>query len=125
MYTLSIRRNFIAQHFLIGGDWGAENDIHSHHYSLEVQLEGQELDQYGYLVDILDLEQKLDELVNHYRDTVLNKIPGFEKLNPSIENFARKLWESLAIKINRANIQAMRIRIWENDIAWASYYRNF
>lgn len=125
MYTLSIRRNFIAQHFLIGGDWGAENDIHSHHYSLEVQLEGQELDQYGYLVDILDLEQKLDELVNHYRDTVLNKIPGFEKLNPSIENFARILWESLAIKINRANIQAMRIRIWENDIAWASYYRNF
>ena len=32
MYTLGIKRDFIARHFLIGGDWGAENLPNSHHY---------------------------------------------------------------------------------------------
>src|SRR5918993_508802 len=53
MYTLGIKRNFIARHFLVGGDWGAENLPNSHHYVLELQLTGKELDQHGYLVDIV------------------------------------------------------------------------
>ena len=44
MYTVAVRRDFIAQHYLIGGDWGAENELHSHHYQAEVQLEGAELE---------------------------------------------------------------------------------
>ena len=38
MYTLGVRRDFIARHFLIGGDWGPENFSNSHHYVLELQL---------------------------------------------------------------------------------------
>ena len=63
MYTLGVRRDFIARHFLIGGDWGSENFPNSHHYILELQLEGRELDQHGYLVDILDVEKHLDDAV--------------------------------------------------------------
>ncbi len=55
MYTLGVRRDFIARHFLIGGDWGAENFPNSHHYILELQLVGNELDKHGYLVDIVDV----------------------------------------------------------------------
>ena len=47
MYTVTITRDFVAQHFLIGGDWGAENQWHSHHYKAEVRLEGATLDQHG------------------------------------------------------------------------------
>jgi 6-pyruvoyltetrahydropterin/6-carboxytetrahydropterin synthase len=32
MYTVAVRRDFIAQHYRIGGDWGAENELHAHHY---------------------------------------------------------------------------------------------
>ena len=53
MYTVSVRRDLIARHYLIGGDWGAENDPHSHPYVIEVRLEAAELDQHGYLVDIV------------------------------------------------------------------------
>ena len=38
MYTTAVQRSFIAQHFLIGGDWGRENQPHSHHYVVELQL---------------------------------------------------------------------------------------
>jgi 6-pyruvoyltetrahydropterin/6-carboxytetrahydropterin synthase len=50
MYTLSVRREFRAEHFLIGGDWGAENQPHVHAYRLEVELEGERLDAHGYLL---------------------------------------------------------------------------
>ena len=65
MYTLGIKRNFIARHFLIGGDWGAENLPNSHHYVLELQLAGKELDQHGYLVDIVREVNVVRGLVNH------------------------------------------------------------
>src|SRR6188508_2740103 len=89
MYTLAVRRSFVAQHFLVGGDWGAENFWHSHHYQLELQLEGLTLNQFGYLVDIVQVEDALNDLVSHYRDRTLNDLPQFAGLNPSIEHFTR------------------------------------
>jgi 6-pyruvoyltetrahydropterin/6-carboxytetrahydropterin synthase len=121
MFTLGVRRDFIARHFLIGGDWGAENDPNSHHYVLELQLVGKELDQHGYLVDIVDVEKHLDEVVNHYREQMLNEKPEFAGLNPSIEHFARILANSLSERINAANISAVRVVLWENETAWAAF----
>ncbi len=121
MYTLTIQRDFIAQHYLIGGDWGPENDLHSHHYKLEITLEGFELDQHGYLVDIVHLEALLDDLAARYRDHTLNDLPEFAGLNPSIEHFCRIVATRLSDGLRADNICAVTARIWENDIASASY----
>lgn len=121
MYTVAVKRDFVGQHFLIGGDWGAENEKHSHHYVVEVQLEGATLDRHGYLVDIVDIETHLETLVARYRDKTLNDLPEFSGLNPSIEHFSRIFCDRLAEHIQAPNISAVAVRIWENDIAWASY----
>lgn len=121
MYTLAVRRNFVAQHFLIGGDWGPENYWHSHHYQLELQLEGATLDQHGYLVDIVQVEEALNALVKSYRDRTLNDLPQFSGINPSIEHFTRIAAHELAPKVYASNLSALTVKIWENEIAWASY----
>lgn len=121
MYTVAVTRDFVAQHYLIGGDWGAENQRHSHHYRLELQLEGATLDRHGYLVDIVDIERNLDALVASYRDQTLNDLPGFAGLNPSIEHFSRLCCTRLAAAIQASNLSAVTVKLWENDIAWASY----
>jgi len=121
MYAVAVKRDLIAQHFLVGGDWGAENFKHSHHYQVEVQLEGAMLDPHGYLVDIVDIETNLDALVAHYRDKTLNELAEFAGLNPSIEHFSRILCEALARRIQAANLSAVTVKLWENDIAWASF----
>jgi 6-pyruvoyltetrahydropterin/6-carboxytetrahydropterin synthase len=121
MYTVAVKRDFVAQHFLIGGDWGAENDWHSHHYVVELQLEGESLDRHGYLVDIVDIEAQLDALVAGYRDKTLNELPQFAGLNPSIEHFSRILCTTLAERIKAPTLCGMVVKIWENDIAWAAY----
>ncbi|MCA9965211.1 MAG: 6-carboxytetrahydropterin synthase [Anaerolineales bacterium] len=121
MYKVAVKRDFVGQHFLVGGDWGAENQWHSHHYYVEVQLEGETLDKHGYLVDIVDIESNLEALVGHYKDKTLNDLPEFAGLNPSIEHFSRIFCEKLAERINAPNLNALTVQIWENEIAWASY----
>ena len=121
MYTLGVRREFIARHFLIGGDWGPENFPNSHHYILELQLKGSDLDQHGYLVDIVDVEKHLDEIVDYYKEQMLNEKPEFAGINPSIEHFARILATTLSEKIKAENIVALKVALWEHENAWAAY----
>ena len=121
MYTVAVKRNFIARHFLIGGDWGPENELHSHHYQVEVQMEGPILNEHGYLVDIVEIEANLEEIIAAYRDRTLNELPEFEGLNPSIEHFSRIICRSLSARIHAPNLTTLTVKIWENDIAWASY----
>ncbi len=121
MYKVAVKRDFVARHFLIGGDWGPENELHSHHYYVELRLEGRELDRHGYLVDIVDIERLLDEIVAYYRDCTLNDLPEFRGLNPSIEHFSRILAHAIDKRIEASNITALSIVLWENEIAWASF----
>ena len=122
MHKLGVRRDFIARHYLIGGDWGAENFPNSHHYVLELRLMGRELDEHGYLVDIVDVEKHLDEIVNYYREQMLNDKPEFAGLNPSLEHFARILATTLSERIKKAdNVTELVVVLWENESAWAAY----
>jgi 6-pyruvoyltetrahydropterin/6-carboxytetrahydropterin synthase len=125
MYMVAVRRDFIARHYLIGGDWGDENEPHAHHYEIEVQLEGHALDAHGYLTDICDLESVLDTRIAYYRDKMLNELTEFEGLNPSIEHLARILCQSIAANIQTDHLKAMTVKIWENELAWAQYREEF
>ena len=124
MYAVAVRRNFIANHYLTGGDWGPENERHAHHYVVETRLSGPELNHHGYLVDICEIEAALDAVVEDYRDKTLNRLAVFQGLNPSLEHFARIIWQAIAAQLQAANIKSMSVRIWENDIAWAAYTKD-
>ena len=121
MYKVAVTRKFIANHFLIGGDWGAENEPHAHHYVVEVSIESDTLDEHGYLVDIVDIEAGLDGIVDYFRDTMLNDKPEFEGLNPSIEHFSRILNQKLEKKIKMGSTGTLFVKLWENESCWAAY----
>lgn len=125
MYYLAVRRDFVAQHYLEGGDWGAENLRHSHHYQVEVELSGRKLDEHGYLVDIVQLAAHLDSLTAYFRDRTLNELPEFAGLNPSIEHFARIFLKALKARLGGAGLAAVMVKIWETGIAWAAYREEF
>jgi len=120
MYQLAITRDFIAQHYLIGGDWGRENEQHSHHYKVEVRVQQQDLDQHGYLIDIVDLESSLGRIIDSYQENTLNDLVPFKDLNPSLERFARVLWEELVSRLD-IDGSVLSVRLWENENDWAAY----
>lgn len=123
-YAVAVRRDFAARHFLIGGDWGAENELHEHHYQVEIRLQGRQLDRHGYLIDIDAVTAALDEQVGRYRDKTLNSLPEFAGLNPSLEHLARIMGTSLAATLDSC-LQGLTVRIWENEFAWAEYRKEF
>lgn len=122
-YTVAVQRDFVARHYLIGGDWGAENTLHSHHYRLELELVGSTLDQHNYLLDIVAIDAAMDAFVERYRDSTLNDMPSFEGENPSIELFCRIAWRELSAGLDPSQVESATVTIWENDIARASYSR--
>lgn len=120
MYRVAITRDFVAQHYLIGGDWGAENFKHSHPYKVEVLLRGTALNQHGYLVDIVELESALTEIIARFSDQTLNDLTPFAGLNPSLERFARVLYEDLHAGLALQDL-SLAVKLWENDRDWAAY----
>jgi 6-pyruvoyltetrahydropterin/6-carboxytetrahydropterin synthase len=121
VYSITVRTDFIAQHFLFGGDWGPENQRNSHHYVLELQLDGAALDEHGYLVDIVQVDRALAGVRATYADRLLNDLPDFAGVNPSLEHFARILWQRLAKELAAPKLQEISVRLWENESASAMY----
>lgn len=129
MYTVALRRDFVAQHYLVGGDWGRENDWHSHRYGVELRLEGDRLDGHGFLVDLVDVEARVAAQVERFSDRTLNDDSAFAGLNPSVEHFARILAEAIAgggdggpeDALAAPNLVALTVTVWEDDRANASF----
>lgn len=121
MYRVTVRRPFIAQHFLTVPDCGPENEWHSHQFTLEIEIQGPSLNEHGYLVDIDDVNCAIDEILDRYKDATLNDLPEFDGLNPSVEHFSRFCWEYVSEAVNASNVSRLTTRLWEDDNAWASY----
>jgi 6-pyruvoyltetrahydropterin/6-carboxytetrahydropterin synthase len=121
MYSVSVQKDFIAQHKLVGGDWGAENNPHSHQYVLELTLESESLDQHGYLVDIVDIENRIDKTIAYFKDQMLNELEEFSGLNPSLEHFCRIIWQKVIGDSSLPGHGIMTIKLWENESCWAAY----
>ena len=110
-YELTVSRDFIAQHYLTVPDPGPEGEVNSHHFTVELRFAGPSLGEYGYLVDIDAVESLLDNLEDRYRDTLLNDLPEFEGLNPSIEHFARLFGDRVAEALQEEIELLGRVRV--------------
>jgi len=124
MYRLSVSREFVAQHFLTVPDPGPEGEVHSHRFEVAVRFAGPSLNEYGYLVDIDAVHEALDALETRYRDALLNDLPEFEGLNPSVERFARRFGDRFVERVPTETPTGLTVRMWEDDDAWASHERS-
>ncbi len=121
-YQLTVRRSFIAQHFLTVPDPGPEGVPHSHEFTAEVTFAAPSLNEYGYVVDIDAVDAALNTIEERYRDTLLNDLPEFDG-NPSVERFAERFGDRLVDHLDEPTPTRLVVRLWEDDLAWASHER--
>jgi 6-pyruvoyltetrahydropterin/6-carboxytetrahydropterin synthase len=121
MYTVTVVRPLIAQHYLTVPNPGPEGDLHSHHFRLEVELAGTELNEYDYLVDIDEVNAALDAIETRYADETLNDLPEFDGYNPSVERFARVVHERICEEVSTDTVDRLTVTMWEDDVANAAY----
>ena len=118
-YALGVNSEFTAKHYLVGSEFGPEGELHAHDYRVEVVLEGDELDEDGFLVDIVRVKAELARVVDHYADALLNDLPELEGKNPGCEEFSRVFAESLREGLDTRRLSNLTVKIWENTKAWA------
>jgi 6-pyruvoyltetrahydropterin/6-carboxytetrahydropterin synthase len=121
MYSVTVVSDFVAQHFLTVPDAGPEGVPHSHHFELELAFQGPDLNEYEYLVDIDDVHRALDAIEDRYADELLNDLPEFAEANPSVERFARVVWERVTDVVTDETVSTLTVTVWEDETAAAAY----
>jgi 6-pyruvoyltetrahydropterin/6-carboxytetrahydropterin synthase len=61
-------------------------------------------------------------VLDQLEHTFLNDIFPFTQINPSSENLAKWIYDTLAKKLNDDNVEVSSVTVWESDSASASYF---
>lgn len=119
MYQIRVEGDFAAAHFLERFHGKCEN-LHGHNYKVFVYVQGEQLDEGGMLCDFGVVKSKLKEVFKELDHTNLNEHPYFQDGNPSAENIAKFIFESMAEKL--APMAPSRVDVSETEKNWASYW---
>ena len=120
MYELRIISQFAAAHQLSGFEGGCEN-LHGHNWKIEVTVTGMELGKDGLLIDFKLIKEATKRALDELDHKFLNELDAFRSLNPSSENIARHVFESISRSLNSQEARVSKVTAWESDNACASY----
>jgi 6-pyruvoyltetrahydropterin/6-carboxytetrahydropterin synthase len=123
MYELKITDQFAAAHQLRGIEGGCEN-LHGHNWKIEVTVAGSKLGPDGLLIDFRQIKRKAKDILDGLDHKFLNDLEPFKTMEPSSENIARHIFESLSQRLNIEDIKISRVTAWESDSACATYWRD-
>jgi 6-pyruvoyltetrahydropterin/6-carboxytetrahydropterin synthase len=120
MYELKILSQFSAAHQL-REHGGKCEQMHGHNWRVEVFVQGRELADDGLLMDFHDIKAATKHVLDGIDHSFLNEVAPFDRINPSSENIARHIFESLSRTIDNDRVRVSRVAAWESDTACATY----
>jgi 6-pyruvoyltetrahydropterin/6-carboxytetrahydropterin synthase len=121
MYELKITSQFAAAHQLREIRGGCEN-LHGHNWKIEVSVIGSELGKDGLLIDFRLIKGETKKVIDDLDHKFLNELASFDNVEPSSENIARHIFESISRKLNTQGVKINRVTAWESESACASYW---
>lgn len=116
MYSIKVELSFSAAHNLRGYKGKCE-ELHGHNWKVEVVAAKAKLDKAGMVLDFKYLKMKLKAVLEKLDHKYLNNIAYFKKVNPTSENIAKYIFDSL-----ESCVSGLRsVTVWESDNCCASY----
>lgn len=120
IWRLSVRDDFSAAHALRNYNGKCERQ-HGHNFGVELCVEGDALDQStGLLLDFGILKGELRDVLASLDHQMLNQIPPFDQINPSSENLARHIWQSMEGRLPD-NVRLASVSVSEKGSQSATY----
>lgn len=123
MYEVTIKKDFSAAHRLKEAGGKCEG-LHGHNFIVEVTVAGTELDKCDLLIDFRMLKKMTTEVLDHFDHKYLNEINFFKEVNPSSEQLARFIFQSIKEKLDIPHVKLSRVMIWESEDAKVTYYND-
>ena len=120
MYEIGVVEEFEAAHSL-KGDFGAATRLHGHTYRVEVTVGGEGLDASGVLCDISRVKETLRAIVGRLHYQNLDELEELRGINTTAENLCKHIYDKLSPHLDRAQVQHLKVTLWESSSAFASY----
>jgi 6-pyruvoyltetrahydropterin/6-carboxytetrahydropterin synthase len=121
MFDLTIESQFSAAHQLRGYKGKCEA-LHGHNWRVQVTVSSEKLDDLGMVLDFHELKGITNEVLASLDHSFLNDVFPFTEINPSSENMAKWIYESIRKKILKINCTISSVTVWENETSSATYY---
>ena len=121
MFELMIESQFSAAHQLRGYRGKCEA-LHGHNWRVQVTVSSDKLNDIGIAIDFHDLKAISNEVILSLDHSFLNEVFPFTEINPSSENIAKWIFESIKKKIEGETCNLSSVTVWENETASATYY---
>ncbi len=119
MYELTVKGEFAASHSLRDCEGKCKN-LHGHTWHVDVVVAGEDLNKTGMLVDFKEIKSALNAVLEELDHSHLNDLVYFQTVNPTSENIAQYLFDSLKKKLK--TVAPKRVTVWESEKANATYY---
>ena len=117
MYEVKVEAQFSAAHKLRDYEGKCEN-LHGHNWRVEAGVRSEKLNKTGMVVDFKELKKRLEKIIKTLDHTYLNDLAYFKKANPTSENIAKFIFESL----EKDGFPPHRISVRETQTSSATYY---
>jgi 6-pyruvoyltetrahydropterin/6-carboxytetrahydropterin synthase len=120
-----IETSFSAAHQLRGYGGKCEN-MHGHNWKVRVHVVAEKLNEIDLAMDFHDLKRLAEETIDPLDHAVLNELFPFTEKNPSSENIAKWIFDTMKKKIHVINqeVHMSAITVWESESASATYYED-
>jgi len=116
-----VETSFSAAHQLRGYKGECEK-LHGHNWKVQVYVVAENLNEIDIAIDFHELKKLANEVVATLDHGFLNDIFPFTEKNPSSENIAKWIYDSLRKKINSGNVHLSAVTVWESETASATYF---
>ena len=121
MYVVSVQSHYDSAHFLRNYKGKCEK-LHGHRYVVELALATEQLDSSGLAFDFVDVKRHLRELTEHLDHENLNELFPFTEIEPSAENQARYIHDTMKERLPAPMKQALLyVKVWETPTQYALY----
>ena len=121
MYDIFVTTHFAGAHHLRDYPGDCENP-HGHNWKVVVTVRATKLDKLGIGIDFKLLKKYLKEVVDQLDHRDLNMFEPFLHINPSSENIARFIFESLQDRLNTEHYFLYSVGISETESSSLVYY---
>jgi 6-pyruvoyltetrahydropterin/6-carboxytetrahydropterin synthase len=123
MFELTVETTFAAAHQLRGYEGKCER-MHGHNWKVHVHVVSDRLDEQDMVMDFHELKKLTNEAIAPLDHSLLNELFPFTEKNPSSENIAKWIYDTLQKKINSRHTRVSAVTVWESDSASATYYED-
>lgn len=121
-WRLAVRSDFSSAHALRHYQGKCENP-HGHNFSVEAVVQGSKLTvDTELLVDFSDIKRDLKRVLDTIDHKDLNSTPPFDVINPSSENLARYIFQSLAPLAAERGVKLHSVTVGEKAAQSATYF---